>query len=658
MNPRFLLATLALCLAASFPAEAQLTWQSYNTSGTRVSASAATYNSATGTYTFTIPASTTYTLVTTGFTPVALAANQTKAVTFTMTASGGFGAAGTPVQNQRFIAYGLFNYGATVPGASGSFTDDVGLWTDSYQQSSGIAAEVFGGTSTTATLLGYAAATHLGAGTGPSSGAVGQFTNGTATDVTFRVVENGSGSASIGTGTGTASAGAWYRDTATGGTTLNRTIYSGNAATPNGTTTFNEFAFLFYNSTASPVTLTLANFTGLTPVITTHPSNVLAAPGSNATLTVSAVSGVTFQWHSSSDGGATFSNIDTAANPSAATASLQLTNVQTTTASLYRVIVTPTGGAATASNSARLVVPSTSNTTVTPQLNVAIRSTVRSGITVTGAAAIGSSGSVWNNLTGAAPSTTLLSQDYLSNAALVSDTGAATSVALTLNATSPTTTQSGVMHAFNDGTTYPTVTPIMNYYTYYWWSSKLTLTMTGLRPGSSYDLYGYGTGNASTQGSLWTFDNANGGTSATCLADFGSGYTRDVTNTANQGHSYVKLTGTADNSGTLKVVVDHSPSGTGDPYFNGFQITETAQTTITSQPANTTTTVGASASLAITAPMGRLSFGSAAQMAAARGRRSIRPRMAARPRQRSRSAIARRAMQVCIAHSCSTRRAL
>ena len=353
MKSKSLFFALALLLNISFTASAQLVWSSYNTSGTRVSASAAAYDSATGTYTFTIPANTTHTFVTTNIAPVTLAASQTKTVTFAMNASGGFGPAGTPVQNQRFIAYGLFNYGATAPGASGSFTDDVGLWTDSYQQASGIAAEVFGGTSTTANLLGYASTRQLGAGVGPSTGAVGQFTNGSTTNVTFRVVENGSGTASIGTGTGTAVAGAWYQDagTPTPGTTFNRTIYSGAATTPNGSTTFNEFAFLFYNSTGSSVTLTLSNFVGVTPppIITTQPpATASVTTNSNLTISVVATGATSYQWQKSTDGVAPFTPIS--GNATATTASLTLSNVTTADAGVYNVVVTNAAGSVTSTS--------------------------------------------------------------------------------------------------------------------------------------------------------------------------------------------------------------------------------------------------------------------------------------------------------------------
>ena len=368
MKSKFLLLALILFCSASLPATAQLSWSSYNTSGNRVSASAATYDSATGTYTFTIPASTTYTFVTTNIAPVTLAASQTKTVTFAMNASGGFGPAGTPIVNQRFIAYGLFNYGATAPGATGAFTDDVGLWTDSYQQASGIAAEVFGGTSTTANLLGYANTRQLGAATGPSTGAAGQFTNGSTTNVTFRVVENASGTASIGTGTGTTVSGAWYQDAATSGTTFNRTIYSGGATTPSGTTTFNEFAFMFFNSTGSSVTLTLSNITGVTPppIITAQPpATTSATTASNLTISVTATGATSYQWRKSTDGGTTFTAIS--GNATATTASLTLSNVTSTDAGVYNVVVTNAAGSVTSTSDTVTITAGTTPPSISTQ---------------------------------------------------------------------------------------------------------------------------------------------------------------------------------------------------------------------------------------------------------------------------------------------------
>ena len=355
---------------------AGLNWSSYNTSGNRVSATAAIYDNSTGTYTFTIPASTTHTLATTNFAPLTLAASQTQTLTYTMTASGGFGPAGTPVQNQRFIAYGLFNFGATAPGATGQFTDDLGLWTSAYQQTSGIAAEVFGGTSSAANLLANQGTTppKLGAGAGPAAGAIGQFVDGSATNVTFRVVENASGTASIGTGTTTATAGALYQDAATSGTTFNRTIYSAAAATPSGTTTFNEFAFLFNNTTASSVTLALKNITGVIPppFITAQPPTTSAGTtNGSVSLSVTATTSggsLAYQWQKSTDSGVIFNNIDPyAGNASAGTATLTLSNLQLSDAGIFRVLVTNVAGTVISNNAALTVTAGVTAPSITTQ---------------------------------------------------------------------------------------------------------------------------------------------------------------------------------------------------------------------------------------------------------------------------------------------------
>ena len=155
---------------------------------------------------------------------------------------------------------------------------------------------MFGGSVSAANLLAYTSARQLGAATGPGTGAVGQFVDGSTTNVTFRVVEDGSGTATLGTGSSTAAAGAWYQDAATGGTTFNRTIYSGGTATPNGATAFNEFGFLFANTTASPVTLTLGSFTGLTPIFTTQPPvSTVTTAGSSVTISAAAPTATAFQ---------------------------------------------------------------------------------------------------------------------------------------------------------------------------------------------------------------------------------------------------------------------------------------------------------------------------------------------------------------------------
>ena len=92
---------------------------------------------------------------------------------------------------------------------------------------------------------------------------------------------------------------------------------------------------------------------------------------------------------------------------------------------MYRALVLNAQGALIVSTSATLSVVPNAGTAADTAVNVAFRANSQSGApAVTGAAAAGSAGSVWNNLVGAAPSTSLLSQALVNGAALVDDSGA------------------------------------------------------------------------------------------------------------------------------------------------------------------------------------------------------------------------------------------
>jgi len=88
--------------------------------------------------------------------------------------------------------------------------------------------------------------------------------------------------------------------------------------------------------------------TGGTPWFTTQPpASVLVSIGSDLNLNAAVAGIVTgYQWQVSTDGGANYSNLDTAANPSAATTALTITNVQNSTAGLYRLLATNAAGSA------------------------------------------------------------------------------------------------------------------------------------------------------------------------------------------------------------------------------------------------------------------------------------------------------------------------
>ena len=95
----------------------------------------------------------------------------------------------------------------------------------------------------------------------------------------------------------------------------------------------NEYQAVFTDSlgqstTTNPATLNVQD----PPVIVTNPTDQSKNVGDTATFTASASGNPTptVQWQVEPSGGSTFTNINTATNPSAATTTLTLTNVQTT----------------------------------------------------------------------------------------------------------------------------------------------------------------------------------------------------------------------------------------------------------------------------------------------------------------------------------------
>jgi pectin methylesterase-like acyl-CoA thioesterase len=111
--------------------------------------------------------------------------------------------------------------------------------------------------------------------------------------------------------------------------------------TPN--TTFDWFGFRVPNGLFSSITFTQwrAEYTPAAPVITTQPtpSNQTVTTGANVTYSVTATgSQLTYQWRKNGVA------IDTTRNPSAASATLQLTNVQPSDTGVYDVVVSNEGG--------------------------------------------------------------------------------------------------------------------------------------------------------------------------------------------------------------------------------------------------------------------------------------------------------------------------
>jgi len=156
---------------------------------------------------------------------------------------------------------------------------------------------------------------------------------------------------------------ALYNGTGTTGTGANTLIgtstgkFTGAALL---TKSFDAFAIGWRADASQPSNIKISAFkvttTGGAPWFITPPPPALAASiGSEVTIpsTVGGTVG-SYQWQFSPDG-TTFTNLDASANPSAATASLTLTDVQFANAGTYRLVVTNAAGSTTSTNVALTV---------------------------------------------------------------------------------------------------------------------------------------------------------------------------------------------------------------------------------------------------------------------------------------------------------------
>lgn len=370
----FAVAALVLLAAAVSPrVHAQLRWSAYDPiSGALLAGTtfeqAATFDPATNRYTFTIPANTNVTLVTTSLLPVDLprpnSGSVVQTITFQMQSSaGGFTTA------SKFTNFGLFSFpaGSAPSPLSNHATTHSGLWMTAI---SGGSTKPAGSPNSAGLTFASPAdfrlastniqqsATGFGLGTSRATG-VGTIADNTLYNVTFRVRGNSAGTTQLGSGTERTTAGTVWTDAETDGTNFFQAA-SGSTSN-NGLTcpvSFNEFAFYFENGSANPVTLTLGNFTAHTAsgtpfnlgpaYFTTQPpatitatlGGALSIPASAVAVDVSGGPATAFQWQFSSDGGNSYQNIDAAAHPSAATTSLWLDDVQPTHAGIYRLQAT------------------------------------------------------------------------------------------------------------------------------------------------------------------------------------------------------------------------------------------------------------------------------------------------------------------------------
>jgi hypothetical protein len=277
-------ALLALALAA--PTRAQLQWSLYDeTTVTSVTSTADRVS-------VTVAPGQRVTLFATNFVPLDLAAATAApaAVSVTFTASGGLS---TLASGTRAIGFGLFNSAGT----AAAFTDDPGYFTWINGRATGSLLELRrrNATGPSPSLLAPTGASFANLGTGSAVQTAGALVDGVPYTLTLRLVRSAAG-LSLGTGTGTDTAGVWLR-----GDGLSQTAYT-NPDTSPAATTFNELGFMFQNTTAAPVTLTLTDVAGLTPlaapVITSQPTQLILNPGQTGTLAVTATGTppLTYQW--------------------------------------------------------------------------------------------------------------------------------------------------------------------------------------------------------------------------------------------------------------------------------------------------------------------------------------------------------------------------
>jgi len=233
-----------LVLGMALPAFGVMQWSSYDTSGNLVTANVATGGdlASSTSVTFTIPANTQLFFITKNFTPFSLAgANARKPVTFKVSASGGL--AGI---SQRTMGWGLFNSAGTA-----GFTDDVGyfgLWT-------GALIETYDHPTGTGNLFGILSSpsNKLGQGTAAN----GTLANSVIyTNQVQLVMNNVATGIALGTSSSTLAAAGLAINGPAG--VAHRVFTNPVIPLLGGATTFDEFGFMFNNTTGSPVTVTLS----------------------------------------------------------------------------------------------------------------------------------------------------------------------------------------------------------------------------------------------------------------------------------------------------------------------------------------------------------------------------------------------------------------
>ncbi|MFO1449473.1 MAG: pectinesterase family protein [Opitutaceae bacterium] len=269
---------VAIANPGATPTPARLAWSAFDET-----ASLPVTPAADGKVTVTIPAGQRATLYTTNFVPIDLTsapAGTIAEVSLRFAASGGLSsiAAGT-----RAIGVGLFDHRGTTSGST--FADDSGYFTWINGRAAGgstIELRRRNGDGSSPSLLNATGTAFASLGTGSAVQTNGSLTDNVPYTFTLRLVRSATG-VSFGTNSGNTVAGVWLA-----GDGFSQSAYT-NPDVPPAATVFNQLGFMFLNTTAAPITLTLDAVTGFVPVgapaYTGATASTLVLPNVQATAT-------------------------------------------------------------------------------------------------------------------------------------------------------------------------------------------------------------------------------------------------------------------------------------------------------------------------------------------------------------------------------------
>ena len=342
-------AVLGALLALTSPLSAQLAWSVFN----ETAVTPAPASTSTSGVTVTVPPGQRLTLIATNFVPVdwTTATSGTVVVTVNFKVSGGLSAIGA---GTRALAFGLFNHNGTAT----NFADDSGYFTWLNGRATGSLAELRrrNGNGVSPSLLNPSGTAFAPLGTGTTVQTVGALTDGANYSLQFQLIRSATGVSLGNTSSTTTGAGVWIS-----GEGLSQTSYT-NPDVPPATTLFNEAAFMFLNTTAADVTLTLNSVTGLTPVnppgVATPPAALIVNPGQPANFSVEATgtAPLAYQWRK-----------DGTSVAGATSAALTVANPQAADAGSYSVVITNAYGTVTSPAAALTVTTATVPATITRQ---------------------------------------------------------------------------------------------------------------------------------------------------------------------------------------------------------------------------------------------------------------------------------------------------